>query len=344
MKSIDPSPSPSTIGSLDEDRPASAPFIILIPVYNDWAALELLFDALDSALAQGNLTAEILAVDDGSTSPYKETLGDRPRFSAIQGIEILELARNLGHQRAIAVGLAYIEDNKACEAVVVMDADGEDDPKDVPNLIRAYEDEERGKVVFARRARRSESWAFKVCYSLYRAIYYMLSGSKVRVGNFSIIPYELLRRLVVVSEIWNHYAAGILKAKIPYTEVPTNRSRRLVGRSRMSFVSLVMHGLGAISVHGDVVGVRALIATVLLILFSAVAISIVVVIRATTDLAIPGWASTLTTSFFIILMQAVMVALLFSFMILGSRSSSGFLPRRDYLYFVLGPRKVYPRQ
>ncbi|HWP41975.1 MAG TPA: glycosyltransferase [Blastocatellia bacterium] len=342
METFNPALYSSTARTADEKNAADAPFIILIPVYNDWAALDMLFNALDAALAGSKLTADVLVVDDGSTVSYNEANQGEKAFDAIQSIEILELARNLGHQRAIAVGLAYIEDNKRCQAVIVMDADGEDDPKDVPRLIQAYNDEARSKVVFALRAKRSESLVFKIFYSLYRTIYYLLSGSKVRFGNFSIIPYQLLRRLVVVSEIWNHYAAGILKARIPYKEIPTNRSRRLDGRSSMSFVSLVLHGLGAISVHGDVVGVRALIATVLLIIISAIAISIVVVIRATTDLAIPGWASTLTASFFIILMQAVMVALLFAFMVLNSRSSSGFLPRRDYVYFVLSTRRVFP--
>jgi glycosyltransferase involved in cell wall biosynthesis len=343
MKALDPTASSLAIRSADEKGAVDAPFIILIPVYNDWSALEMLLGALDTALLASNLTAEILVVDDGSASTYKDEGMPEWAFKAIRSVEILELARNLGHQRAITIGLAYIEDNKRCQAVVVMDGDGEDDPKDVPRLIQAYREEDRSKVVFALRAKRSESLAFRVCYSLYRASYFMLSGSKVRFGNFSIIPYPLLRRLVVVSEIWNHYAAGVLKAKIPYKEIPTNRSRRLLGRSRMSFVSLVMHGLGAISVHGDVAGVRALIATVLLIAVSLIAISIVVVIRATTDLAIPGWASTLTASFFIILMQAVMVALLFAFMVLNSRSSSGFLPRRDYVYFVSSTRKIFPR-
>ncbi|MEW6131444.1 MAG: glycosyltransferase [Acidobacteriota bacterium] len=316
--------------------------LIVTPIFNDWEAFELLLDALDASLQADNLEVDILAIDDGSSRPFCG-LKQINRFKAIRHLEILELARNLGHQRAIAVGLAYVEANKPCEAVIVMDSDGEDDPKEVPRLVQAYKRQAESKVIFALRTRRSESRTFRIFYVLYKGIYYLLSGSKVRVGNFSIIPCAMLKRLVVVSEIWNHYAAGILKAKIPYAEIPTARGRRLAGRSRMNFVSLVMHGLGAISVHGDIIGVRALLATLGLITISIVAIAIVIIIRTATTYAIPGWASTLVTSFFIILMQAVMIVLLFAFMILNGRSNLGFLPRRDYSHFVIGLKKIFPK-
>ena len=60
----------------------------------------------------------------------------------------------------------------------------------------------------------------------------------------------------------------------------------------MNLVSLILHGLGGISVHGDVIGVRALLGTLVAVLLCVIGIAIVVAIRFTTDLAIPGWAST----------------------------------------------------
>ena len=137
-----------------------------------------------------------------------------------------------------------------------------------PRLIGAFDSQPERRVVFAQRARRSESNVFKTFYGLYKAVYFLLTGAKVRFGNFSVVPYDILPKLTVVSEIWNHYAAGIMKARIPYVEVPTKRGMRLSGHSRMNFVSLVIHGLGAVSVHSDVIGVRALVAMLALILVS----------------------------------------------------------------------------
>lgn len=224
-----------------------------------------------------------------------------------------------------------------------MDGDGEDDPKDVIMLIEECHKEGYEKVVFACRNKRSESWNFKLFYIFYKRLYKLLTGQSIRVGNFSIIPYKIVCRLVVVSEIWNHYAVGLLKAKVPYTEIYSKRSTRLAGKPKMSFVSLVTHGLSAISVYGDVVGVRLLVATGSLILFTLISIIVVIIIRFATNLAIPGWTSYIVVMFFIMLMQAVMLSLFFSFLVLSGRNNSSFLPKRDYRYFILGIKQVFPK-
>jgi hypothetical protein len=102
----------------------------------------------------------------------------------------------------------------------------------------------------------------------------------------------------------------------------------------MNFVSLVTHGLSAISVHSDVVGVRLLVVSALLALLTAGGIVLAVIVRLTTKLAIPGWATTTVGLLLILLVQAVIAAFVFSFMILGSRHGSPFLPRRDYSFFI----------
>ena len=79
---------------------------------------------------------------------------------AIGRVEVLHLRRNLGHQRAIAIGLAFVEaERPRCRAVVLMDSDGEDAPEDVPRLVARCEQEGRRKIVFAERTKRSESAA-----------------------------------------------------------------------------------------------------------------------------------------------------------------------------------------
>src|SRR5262249_10223862 len=153
------------------------------------------------------------------------------KFQALICIDILHLRRNLGSQRAIAIGLAYIEENITCGAVVLMDSDGEDDPRDVPRLLAKYQQEAGKKIVFAGRARRSESFLFRVFYLLYKVMHIVLTGRRIRVGNFSVIPRSHLRALVVVSEMWNHYAAAVFASQQPFVIVPTTRARRLAGES-----------------------------------------------------------------------------------------------------------------
>lgn len=319
---------------LEPERDAAIdPVVVLIPNYNDWESLSLLLGRLDDVLAAAGLEASVLVVDDGSTQAVPESLLDRA-FRALDRVDVLGLRRNLGHQRAIAVGLAYLEDRVPCGAVVVMDGDGEDDPADVPRLLAALHEENGRAIVFAERARRSESWQFRIFYGLYKLLHKALTGQGVRVGNFSAIPRRRLESLVVVSELWNHYAAAAFRSRQPYRTVPTRRARRLRGRSTMNFVGLVTHGLSAISVHGEVVGVRLLVLTFVLAALALMGLGATVFVRLGTNLAVPGWATDAAGLLLVLLVQLAVLAFGLCFMILGGRNGTAFLPRRDYDHFV----------
>jgi hypothetical protein len=307
--------------------------VVLVPVFNDWESLELLLPRLEEELSRSGMSADVLVVDDGSLREPEGFL-DAGSFQCIGRIDVLRLRRNLGHQRAIAIGLAYIEDCLSARAVVVMDGDGEDDPTDVPRLLERLEKEGHQKIVFAERSRRSESLTFRIFYVFYKILHYLLSGKGVRVGNFSAIPRRRLSSLVVVAEMWNHYAAAAFRSRQPYCMIPTRRARRLCGNSSMNFVSLVAHGLSAISVNSDVVGVRLLVMSILMAIVTACGIVAAVIVRLATSWAVPGWASYTVGILLILLVQAVMAAFVFSFVILGSRHGSTFLPRRDYSFYI----------
>ena len=230
-----------------------------------------------------------------------------------------------------------------CRAVVVMDGDGEDSPSDIPRLLSQMEKERCGKIVFADRTKRSETWLFRAFYMLYRLLHFVLTGVTVRVGNFSVVPYPLLTKLVAASELWNHYAASVYKNRLPFSTVPTVRANRLAAESRMNFVSLVTHGLSAISVFGDRVGVRMLTVAAILMVVSLSGLAITVVLRLTTSLAIPGWATYTSGILLIMFFQMSMLFLGFVFMILQGRDNSRFLPFRDYIDFIADTQRLYGR-
>jgi glycosyltransferase involved in cell wall biosynthesis len=318
-------------------------FVILMPVFNDWTACQKILIHLDNIISSISSTFEIIIVDDGSTSTIHEDFTNQ-MFKNIYRIHILRLKRNLGHQRAISIGLAYIEANVACEAVVVMDSDGEDNPADVPKLLEKYEQELREKIVFAERSRRSERWTFRIFYALYKSFHRLLTGHSVRVGNFSVIPHVRLRSLVVVSELWNHYAAAVFSSRQPYCSIPTVRATRVDGTSKMNFVGLVIHGLSAISVFSETVGVRLLITVMSWMLLAICGIVSVAVIRLFSGLAIPGWATFTTGILFIILIQSIVLVIVFSFIILNNRKESGFLPIKEYTYFISKLDTIWEKQ
>jgi hypothetical protein len=319
----------------------TVPLVLLMPVYNDWPLIRPLLARLDVALVTAGLSAEVILTDDGSTDPPGADLLHAARFNAITSATVLHLGRNVGHQRALAIGLAYIHATRACRAVVLMDADGEDAPEDVPRLVAAH-DARKGTIVFAGRSARSEGLLFRMSYAVYRLTHRLLTGRRIWFGNFSIVPARLLTRLVLLSELWNHYPSAIIKARIPFTSIPLPRGPRLAGRSQMSLTALILHGLGAISVHGDVIGVRALLATLVGIVLCLAGIVTVVLIRSMTHLAIPGWASAVVGLLVAILLQAVLLSLVFIFITLNSRNYSAVIPRRDYADYLAGETQVYP--
>jgi glycosyltransferase involved in cell wall biosynthesis len=97
--------------------------LVLIPIYNDWEAVWLLLRKIDEVLAGNNLRFEVLIVDDGSTVRYRrENLGFG--WEALDRVRILHLVRNLGHQRAIAIGLMYVRETGRYTSIVIMDGDG----------------------------------------------------------------------------------------------------------------------------------------------------------------------------------------------------------------------------
>jgi len=316
--------------------------IVLLPVYGDWASAGKLLRQLDAALYQQAVTARVLFVDDCSLDPAPADLV-QSKLAHINSVEVMRLRRNLGHQRAIAIGLCFIHAERKCDAVLVMDADGEDRPEDAPRLMEAFRKENRAKVIFAQRGRRFANWRFKFFYSLYRIGHRIVTGVAVKVGNFSIISAAHLSTLVVVSDIWNHYAASIFKTRIPYTMLPTSRGKRLAGESKMNFVGLVLHGLSAISVFAEVVGTRLTMAILGIVAFLTALLVSVPIIRWGTNLAIPGWATTAAGLLLVIVLQMLTVAMGLTLLVLFNRNNLSFLPLRDYQYFVGEVRKLYER-
>ncbi len=313
---------------------------ILLPVLDDWDSAGILIQKIDNIFnEEKDAKLSVLIVDDGSIESFNDEFFNKP-FKRIQKVEILRLRRNIGHQRAIAIGLTFLYQERTCDAVLIMDSDGEDRPEDVPKLLEVFKANKSQKAVFARRLRRSEGLVFAFFYRLYRMLNYILTGIPVRVGNFSVMPFARLSTLAVVSELWNHYAAAVFRARIPHETVATDRGYRISGKSKMNFVNLVTHGLSAMSVFAEIMGTRVLIFALLIALLLILLLSSIFVIRFFTNLAIPGWATYSTGLIIIIMFQIFTVVGGFLFFILNNRNNLGFIPLRDYKFFIESVVKV----
>jgi glycosyltransferase involved in cell wall biosynthesis len=316
--------------------------VVTMPVLEDWDSALELCRRIDLLFREDKtVRVSLLLVDDGSTiDTCRREIPFRPR--TIENISILVLRRNLGHQRAIAVALAYIQQHCKGDAVVVMDADGEDRPEDIAALVAAMRRADRPTAVFAERGRRLENSTFRILYTGYRIAHRLLTGRDIRFGNFSLLPWSHLDSLVVFPELWNHYAATFVKSRLPYVRVRSDRAARLAGTSRMDFVSLVVHGLSALFANQEVVGTRLLVMTAVMTLCLLPMIGVVVGEKFLTNRAIPGWATSAMGVLLILIGQALIASFMLVFSIMMNRSQLGFLPVRDYSYFVLRERTLYP--
>jgi glycosyltransferase involved in cell wall biosynthesis len=266
--------------------------IIVTPVYDDWQSLSRLMEDVSihlQGMEKVNIV-RVVVVNDGSSEPAGIVLASS-RFP----MTILNLGINVGHQRAIAVGLSYVRDQlKDFDAAVVMDSDGEDNPKNIGELCQKAEEHSLNKIIFAERTKRSEPFQFKLLYRIYKLIFRLLTGKSISFGNFCCIPRSLLERLVTIPDLWNHFSGSVIKSKLPYDKIPTVRSRRYFGGSKMSLENLVIHGLSSISIYLESVTIKLLVVSILGIVMVALLVVAIILVRLLTDLAIPGWASSVS--------------------------------------------------
>ena len=162
---------------------------LVIPVLNEEAVIPELSRRVTDFLAEVGVSWEVVFIDDGSTDRSREMLGDLCR--ADSRFKLVALSRNFGHQIAITAGLDYASG----EAVVVMDADLQDPPEVVSEMLARHRD--GFDVVYGvRRRREKESW-FKRTTA---AAFYRLLRSMVRVDvPLDAGDFRLMGRRVVVA-------------------------------------------------------------------------------------------------------------------------------------------------
>lgn len=306
---------------------------VITPVYNDWASFRSVVADLDRAAATLNLRFRVYAVDDGSTDAIPDDLFDHGAAGHLDSLTVVQLALNMGHQRALAIGLCTALEDPETAQIIVMDADGEDRPSDIPAMLAAAK-EAPGAVLVAKRAKRSEPLLFRIFYRIYKALFRVLTGKTVNFGNFCLLSLEHAQRLSMVPELWNNLPAGIMRSRLRVIGVPIARGKRYAGSSKMSFVSLTLHGMSAYSVYTDAILVRLLIGTIVFTAASALVSAIVILLRLFTSHATPGWATTVVFGLGIIASQATFTTLMSALLLLNARSQKTIVPQAEYRQYI----------
>ncbi len=302
---------------------------ILVPVFNDWAALRQLLSELNGVAGTRPESIAVCLVDDGSATPHGFDAEMLAGLDRLAGLEVIELAANGGHARAIAIGLSALTAEGEGKAVLVMDGDGEDKPEDIARLLDRF-NAQPDRVVVAQRRRRSEGLLFRLFYRLYKLLFRAMTGHAITFGNFCLCPWPLARRLTHMPELWSHLAGSLLRARVAIDLLPTDRGARYAGRSQMRFTGLLQHGLGAIAVDLDRVLVRLLVALGSFIGLLALALIVIIFVRLFSEVAIPGWATTAFGLVTVLLVQSIVFAVLLLFISLKTRNLAESIPALRY--------------
>lgn len=298
---------------------------VVTPVFEDREASNRLFAELGSLFGD---KVTVVAVDDGSVrEPVQAQSLSR---AGVDGV-VLRLKRNVGHQRAIAIGLSYVADQlPGVERIVVMDSDGEDNPATVAALLRALESPDFD-VAVAQRKSRVETFRFRAFYWIYKIIFGALTGRKISFGNFMALKPSALHRLTVMQELWVHVAGSVLASRLRVAACPLDRGARYAGRSQMNFVGLALHGFKGLMVFAEDVlvrvGIMCVFISILAILGAAAAIALKLMGFAT-----PGWFSVALGVLFLVFLQTATLTLMT--LMLSGVAKGGALLLHQYRDFV----------
>ncbi|MCX7223854.1 MAG: glycosyltransferase [Burkholderiales bacterium] len=255
-----------------------------MPIYEDREASTRLFKEL---YAEYGSNAYIVAVDDGSVNQPVETSAI---FNAgLDGV-VIRLKRNVGHQRAIAIGINYVAEHLSdVPCTVIMDSDGEDTPQSIRALVAPLQDQ-RVDMVVAERKSRVETIKFKTFYLIYKWLFQLLTGRKISFGNFMALKPSAVKRLAAMQELWMHVAACALTSKLRMRSLPLDRGPRYAGKSKMNFVGLALHGFRALMVFAEDVLVRVGIVCAMVAVATVLASALAIALKLA-NFATPGWFS-----------------------------------------------------
>ena len=162
-------------------------YSLVLPIYNEAEVLPLLFDRLDALLAAMDGNAEIVLVNDGSRDSSLKLMREKAKKD--ERYRIYNLSRNFGHQIAITAGMDVAQG----EAVIVMDADLQDPPEVVLQMITKWQ--EGFAVISAKRVAREGESMFKRATA---AIFYRILQSmspvqfEMDVGDFRLLDRSVL--------------------------------------------------------------------------------------------------------------------------------------------------------
>jgi dolichol-phosphate mannosyltransferase len=225
-------------------RSLSSHLNVVIPIYNEAANLDELWSRLARVLDERGIPFRLTFVNDGSGD---ESLPRLRRLAAADPrVRVLSFSRNFGHQRALSAGLEHADG----DAVVVMDADLQDPPEVVPDLLAKWS--AGFEVVYAVRTRRKESAAKRAAYAIFYRILRRISDVQIPLdaGDFALMDRKVVALINSLPER-NRFLRGLRswvgfrQSEMVYERMPRHAGESKYGTRHL--VKLALDGFFAFS-------------------------------------------------------------------------------------------------
>jgi dolichol-phosphate mannosyltransferase len=265
----------------------------VIPAYNEEEVLPLLRPRLEALLVTLPCPAEVVFVDDGSRDLTAGML--RAWAATDPRIKVLELSRNFGHQAAVTAGT----DHAAGEAVVIMDADLQDPPELVLEMLARYRD--GYDVVYAQRARRHGETLLK---RMTAAVFYWIMRKFVHrelpasTGDFRLMSRAVTEALSHLREGQRFIRGMVTWLGFAQTSVQFDRPGRAAGTTKYPFRKMFRFAWDAILSFSSA-PLRATVYLGFLTFLFGVVVSAYSVFRWAQGGTVAGWTTIIVLQSFI---------------------------------------------
>lgn len=278
---------------------------IVAPIYNELDNLPELYRRVKEVLGKTEDTWELVLIDDGSIDGSTEII--LALHEADPQVRPVIFARNFGHQLAVTAGLDYSRG----QAVVIMDADLQDPPEVVLDMIKKWR--EGYEVVYAvRTGREGETWFKEFTASLFYRLIYRITDVDIPLdtGDFRLLDRAVVEVIRQMRERHRFLRGMSVWVGFRQTGVPYRREARFAGETKYPFRKMAKFATDAITSFSYFPLQMAAYLGFLAATVSILAIPVVIILRLTGIQAFLGQATTLIAVLFIGGVQLISLGIL----------------------------------
>lgn len=255
---------------------------LVVPAFNEEEAMEQSFERTHRAMSSIGYPFEIIYIDDGSRDRTWEIISRLAREH--EEVKALRFSRNFGHQLAVTAGM----DEAKGDAVIIMDADLQDPPEVIADMVKAWE--QGADIAYGKRMHRKGETAAKkfTAWCYYRLLNFMSAYPiPLDTGDFRLLDKAVADEFKVLRE-HNRFLRG-MSAWLGYNAVPVEyvREERCAGKTKYTLKKMLR--LAADGIFGFSSRPLTLIGWAGLAVLCIALLGLIATIACAAVTGVPGW-------------------------------------------------------